>query len=109
MAACQEDPLNQTLKFDAELKFQRPKCESEIKSEVRVVTNMTEDESEGEKPVRRGVWQHKAPQTLLNALANMEVSSICSSCSSTQGKWGIQNINTPATTVNKHQVCTVIE
>ncbi|KAB5576685.1 hypothetical protein PHYPO_G00200690 [Pangasianodon hypophthalmus] len=77
----EEDPLNQTLKFDAELKFWRPAGETEIKPEERVEEERSD---EGEKQVKRGMWRHEAPQTLLNALANMEVSSICSTYSSTQ-------------------------
>lgn len=91
VAACQEDPLNQTLKFDAELKFCRPAGEIEIKPEERVEEESSE---EGEKHVKRGMWRHEAPQTLLNALANMEVSSTCCTYSSTQGKWDMNNIHT---------------
>lgn len=93
VAACQEDPLNQTLKFDAELKFWRPTGETEFKPEERA----EEGGSEGEKRVKRGMWRNQAPQTLLNALANMEVSSICSTHSSTQGEWDMQNMHTQKT------------
>ncbi|KAK3569139.1 hypothetical protein QTP86_025455 [Hemibagrus guttatus] len=79
----EEDPLNQTLKFDAELKLWRPAGETEIKPEGGVEEGRSEDEEKHEK---RGMWRHEAPQTLLNALANMEVSSTCSTFSSTQGK-----------------------
>ncbi|XP_058247904.1 serine/threonine-protein kinase Nek5 isoform X1 [Hemibagrus wyckioides] len=79
----EEDPLNQTLKFDAELKLWRPAGEAEIKPEGGVEEERSEEEEKREK---RGMWQHEAPQTLLNALANMEVSSTCSTFSSTQGK-----------------------
>ncbi|XP_017325788.1 serine/threonine-protein kinase Nek5 isoform X1 [Ictalurus punctatus] len=79
----EEDPLNQTLKFDAKLKFWRPAGETEIKHEERFEEGRSE---EGEKHVKRGMWRHEAPKTLLNALANMEVSSICSTYSSTQAR-----------------------
>lgn len=94
MAACQEDPLNQTLKFDAELNFWRTAGEIKIKPEERAEEGGSE---EGEKHVKRGMWRHEAPQTLLNALANMKVSSICSTYSSTQGKWYMKNMHTQKT------------
>lgn len=99
MAAFQEDPLNQTLKFDAKLKFWRPAGETEIKHEERFEEGRSE---EGEKHVKRGMWRHEAPKTLLNALANMEVSSICSTYSSTQGKWHMKNMHTY--TINSEHV-----
>lgn len=86
VSICQEDPLNQTLKFDAELKLWRPAGEAEIKSEGGVEEERSEEKEKREK---RGMWRHGAPQTRLNALANMEVSSTCSTFSSTQGKWNM--------------------
>lgn len=91
VAACQEDPLNQTLKFDAELKFWRAADAIEIKPEERVEKERSE---KGEEHVKRAIWRHEAPQTLLNALANMEVSSTCSIYSSTQGMWEMNNMHT---------------
>ncbi|XP_060793223.1 serine/threonine-protein kinase Nek5 isoform X2 [Neoarius graeffei] len=79
----EEDPLNQTLKFDAELKFWRAADAIEIKPEERVEKERSE---KGEEHVKRAIWRHEAPQTLLNALANMEVSSTCSIYSSTQAR-----------------------
>ncbi|KAF5891541.1 serine/threonine-protein kinase Nek5-like, partial [Clarias magur] len=77
----EEDPLNQTLKFDAELKLWRPAGEAEIKPEARAEEGRSE---EVEEHVKRGMWRQEAPQTLMNALANMEVLSICSTYSHTQ-------------------------
>ncbi|KAM9486299.1 serine/threonine-protein kinase Nek5 isoform 1-T2 [Clarias gariepinus] len=77
----EEDPLNQTLKFDAELKLWGPAGEAEIKPDGRAEE---EKSVEAEKHGKRGVWRQGAPQTLMNALANMEVLSICSTYSCTQ-------------------------
>ncbi|KAI5628595.1 serine/threonine-protein kinase Nek5 [Silurus asotus] len=60
--ACQEKSANHQLS--------RPAGEADVKPEERVEE---EEESEGEKRVRRGLWRREAPQTLLNALANMKV------------------------------------
>ncbi|KAF7709929.1 hypothetical protein HF521_016779 [Silurus meridionalis] len=59
---CQEKSANH--------KLSRPAGKADVKPEERVEE---EEESEGEKRVRRGLWRHEAPQTLLNALANMKV------------------------------------
>ncbi|KAI5107556.1 serine/threonine-protein kinase Nek5 [Silurus meridionalis] len=67
---CQEKSANH--------KLSRPAGKADVKPEERVEE---EEESEGEKRVRRGLWRHEAPQTLLNALANMKVFMY----SSTQG------------------------
>ncbi|XP_027001274.1 serine/threonine-protein kinase Nek5 isoform X2 [Tachysurus fulvidraco] len=76
----EDDPLNKTLKFDAELNLWRPGAETENKPGGGV----EEQRSEEETCEKRGMWRHEAPQTLLNALANMEVSSTCTTYSSTQ-------------------------
>lgn len=91
MAVRQEDPLNQTLKFDAELKLWGPAGEAEIKPDGRAEE---EKSVEAEKHGKRGVWRQGAPQTLMNALANMEVLSICSTYSCTQSKWGTKSTHT---------------
>ncbi|XP_060733208.1 serine/threonine-protein kinase Nek5 [Tachysurus vachellii] len=76
----EDDPLNKTLKFDAELHLWRPGGETETKPEE----GLEEQRSEEETCEKRGMWRHEAPQTLLNALANMEISSTCTTYSSTQ-------------------------
>ncbi|XP_066542812.1 serine/threonine-protein kinase Nek5 isoform X2 [Hoplias malabaricus] len=90
----EEDPLNQTLRFDAtpELRlWNRPEKESEVNAEIR--SEEQEGSSErggGEECVKRRAWRQKAPQTLLNALENMEVSSLCSTASSSQTGGALQ-------------------
>lgn len=83
----QEDPLNQTLTFDAghEIRFwNRDEAESEDKPEENIEANLC---------VKRKVWDQKAPQTLLNILANMEVSSVCSTFYSECGVYDMKNIH----------------
>ncbi|XP_072542760.1 serine/threonine-protein kinase Nek5 [Salminus brasiliensis] len=80
----EEDPLNQTLRFDAELELQlwnRPTRETEVSAEVRPEEGL--EQGGGDEDMKRGVWRREAPQTLLNALANMEVSSLGSTACST--------------------------
>ncbi|KAI4892171.1 hypothetical protein NFI96_025686, partial [Prochilodus magdalenae] len=86
----EEDPLNQTLRFDAgqELRlWDRPSRESEVSVKVIPEESMEEGGSERrrgaaeEECVKRRAWKQEAPQTLLNALANMEVSSLCTTAS----------------------------
>ncbi|KAI4898149.1 hypothetical protein NFI96_023062, partial [Prochilodus magdalenae] len=86
----EEDPLNQTLRFDAgqELRLlDRPSRESEVSVKVIPEESMEEGGNERrrgaaeEECVKRRAWKQEAPQTLLNALANMEVSSLCTTAS----------------------------
>uniref|UniRef100_A0A3B1JKU1 non-specific serine/threonine protein kinase n=1 Tax=Astyanax mexicanus TaxID=7994 RepID=A0A3B1JKU1_ASTMX len=84
----EEDLLNQTLRFDAELKLQlwnRSAEDPDVTEEVNPEEGVEGGGGGGEEEcVRRGVWRREAPQTLLKALANIEVSSLCSTAASTQ-------------------------
>ncbi|XP_062862399.1 serine/threonine-protein kinase Nek5-like isoform X2 [Trichomycterus rosablanca] len=84
--ADEEVPLNQTLTFDAgqEIRFWNI---TEANSEDKPEENIEEGaEKEAKMCVKRKMWDQKAPQTLLNVLANMEVSSVCSTFSSECGE-----------------------
>ena len=87
MCVCQEDLLNQTLRFDAGPELQlwnKPARDSEVSVKVKTEESMEEGVNErgrgggGDGCVKRRAWRQEAPQTLLNALADMEVSSLCS-------------------------------
>ncbi|XP_048834125.1 serine/threonine-protein kinase Nek5 isoform X2 [Brienomyrus brachyistius] len=62
------DPLNQTLTFQAG---------EELKHREWIGVGANAVAAEGPEVVRRKGWGKEAPRTLLGALANMEVSSIC--------------------------------
>ncbi|XP_037395084.1 serine/threonine-protein kinase Nek5 [Pygocentrus nattereri] len=84
----EEDLLNQTLRFDAGPELQlwnRPARDSEVSVKAKTEESVEEGVNErgrggggGDGCVKRRAWRQEAPQTLLNALAHMEVSSLCS-------------------------------